>query len=93
MSVPDDLRDYRDTGGYYNEDNGTLVRLDVNARLHRLGGLPARINPDGSYEWWVEGKQYPSGDDDDYKKACDDYLQKYGIFVPGRLTKRASPST
>lgn len=70
-------------------DNGTMLWY-VEGMQHRIGG-PAVVHKSGD-QWWVDGKQYPNGDDYNYKKACDDYLKKHGVAVPGRLTKRANPN-
>jgi hypothetical protein len=51
---------------------------------HRLGGLPAYENPDGSKLWYSYGKQYT------YKQVCNNYkiLSRFGRYCLKKIRMR-----
>jgi len=67
------------------EKAGSLSWL-FHGRLHRIGG-PAIICMNGDSLWYIDGKQYKDGQDDEYVSACYKYCEKHDTRVTGRFVK------
>lgn len=80
------------SGAFYDQGLKKWYWLNAKSNLHRVCGNPAVIYDNGYKEWWVDGKQFTSGDNDDYYEACDDFFREQHISIPGRKTKRATPN-
>lgn len=81
---------HRDNGPAEKHSDGVRV-WRLNGKFHRIGG-PAIEDPNDSIAWqmqdddpywYVNGKGFINGDDDEYKEACLEYISTHG----GRLTK------
>lgn len=88
---------HRDGGPCIVYANGDVAWLK-NGVLHRIGGPALEFKettlvwPVGHFigtHWFVNGKEFPNGDDAEYKEFCFEYRRTH----EGALTKRATTDT